>query len=365
VSPDGKNVYVANNDSPTSSYGVSQYDVGAGGALSPKNPATVTLGVSPSAVVVSPDGRSVYVTASAGPSGFQSYVLQYDVGANGTLSPKTPARVPGPFGPLKCRREGTSLYCTGALFSGGGMAVSPDGHSVYVAGYLTEPFGLERPGEVLQYDVGAGGALSPKNPLVVQAGNGGDAVAVSPGGRSVYVANRFTGPPGPGVSQYDVGAGGALSPKSPATVVAGSGPSAVAVSPDGRSVYVTDSSAPFRIGDASQYDVGAGGALSPKIPPTVATENFPQALAVSPGGQSVYVPNSASHSLSQYDVGAGGALSPKSLPTVESGSSPLGIAVTPLARVPTRNEQCKRGGWRDFSQFRNQGRCVSFVQTHR
>ena len=65
VSPDGKNVYVtvADNSSPTSSYSVSQYDVGAGGALSPKNPATVTLGVSPSAVVVSPDGRSVYVVS--------------------------------------------------------------------------------------------------------------------------------------------------------------------------------------------------------------------------------------------------------------------------------------------------------------
>jgi hypothetical protein len=97
----------------------------------------------------------------------------------------------------------------------------------------------------------------------------------------------------------------------------------------------------------------------------VATENFPQAVAVSPGGESVYVANSASHSVSQYDVGAGGTLLPKSPPTVESGSGPLGIAVTLLARVPTRKEQCKRGGWRDFSQFRNEGQCVSFVQAHR
>jgi hypothetical protein len=30
---------------------------------------------------------------------------------------------------------------------------------------------------------------------------------------------------------------------------------------------------------------------------------------------------------------------------------------------PTSKEQCKRGGWRSFPQFKNQGNCVSFVAT--
>jgi hypothetical protein len=51
-------------------------------------------------------------------------------------------------------------------------------------------------------------------------------VAVSPNGASVYVANYN----GNSVSQYDVGASGALAPKSPATVSAGSAPAGVAVS---------------------------------------------------------------------------------------------------------------------------------------
>lgn len=29
--------------------------------------------------------------------------------------------------------------------------------------------------------------------------------------------------------------------------------------------------------------------------------------------------------------------------------------------VPTSKGQCKHGGWRDFPQFKNQGRCVAFV----
>jgi hypothetical protein len=34
----------------------------------------------------------------------------------------------------------------------------------------------------------------------------------------------------------------------------------------------------------------------------------------------------------------------------------------PLA-LPTAKDQCKNGGWRDFSQFKNQGDCIQFVNT--
>jgi hypothetical protein len=35
----------------------------------------------------------------------------------------------------------------------------------------------------------------------------------------------------------------------------------------------------------------------------------------------------------------------------------------PVLIVPTTKRQCKRGGWRDYPQFKNQGRCVRFVVT--
>src|SRR5215211_2439662 len=34
-----------------------------------------------------------------------------------------------------------------------------------------------------------------------------------------------------------------------------------------------------------------------------------------------------------------------------------------FVRSPTSKKQCKKGGWRTFPQFRNQGDCVSFVAT--
>ena len=37
----------------------------------------------------------------------------------------------------------------------------------------------------------------------------------------------------------------------------------------------------------------------------------------------------------------------------------------PVAIAPTRKEQCKNEGWRAFPQFRNQGQCVSSVESQR
>src|SRR5438874_1010830 len=85
-------------------------------------------------------------------------------------------------------------------------------------------------------------------------------------------------------------------------------------------VYVTN----FDGGAVSQYDVGAGGALTPKTPATVPTGGAPVGVAVSPNGASVYVTNINTDSLSQYDVGAGGALTPKSPATVATGTNPVG-----------------------------------------
>src|SRR5204863_3288022 len=92
------------------------------------------------------------------------------------------------------------------------------------------------------------------------------------------------------------------------------------------SVYVT-SSPQGKNGSVSQYDVGAGGALTPKSPATVPAGTIPNKLAVSPDGHDVYVVNSADDDVAQYDVGAGGALSPKSPATVPVGDNSFGIAV--------------------------------------
>jgi 6-phosphogluconolactonase (cycloisomerase 2 family) len=329
IGPDGKSVYVLNQDDNT----LSQYDVGAAGQLTVKTPATVATGITPLFAAVSPDGRSVYVTNRGGT------VSQYDVGSGGALTPKTPAMV-----------------STGGSALAPGVAVSPDDRSAYVSSGAST---------VSQYDIGSGGGLTPKTPATVPAGPpnvafGASGVAVSPDGKTVYVANALNGVGGE-VFQYDVGAGGALTPKSPADVsTGGDAPIAIVVSPDGKSVYVANAFG----GGVSEYDVGTGGVLVPKTPATVLAGVSPQGIAMSPDGMSVYVTNFDDATVSQYNVDPlTGVLSPKTPPTVATGSGPHGIAVTPLPRVPTSKEQCQNGGWRNFPQFKNQGDCVSFVET--
>jgi DNA-binding beta-propeller fold protein YncE len=334
VSPNGRSVYATNSGDDT----VSQYDVGADGALTPKTPATVAAGGAPVGVTVSPDGRSVYVTNANFCAGS---VSQYDVGANGALTPKVPAAAPAGCHPV-------------------GVAVTPDGSSAYVTNAVFSSGAIRA--SVSQYDVGSNGALAPKTPASIETPSNPLGVAVSPDGRNVYVADVGDSPDQLGdVLQFDVGPGGLLAFKTPSSVPADDRPDGVAISPDGKSVYVTNNFL-FVGGLVSQYDVGAGGALSPKSPATVAAGNRASGVAVSSDGKSVYVTNPADDTISQYNVGPGGTLGPKSPRTVTS-NDPEGIALTAPPRVPTSKDQCKNGGWRSYGVFKNQGDCVSFVAT--
>ena len=202
------------------------------------------------------------------------------------------------------------------------VAISPDGKSAYVtiAGCCAR-------GTVSQYSIAPStGKLSPKSPATVATGAFPEGVAVSPDGRSAYVTNLTDN----AVSQYSIDPStGALSPKAPASVATGTGPKGIAVSPDGKSAYVTNSTVPDTV---SQYTIAPStGKLSPKSPATVATGGFPEGVAVSPDGKNAYVTNStAPGTVSQYSINPStGKLSPKSPATVATGGFPFAVGVTP------------------------------------
>jgi DNA-binding beta-propeller fold protein YncE len=328
VSPDGRSVYATNPGDGAVPGTVSQYTVGPGGVLAPKTPATVAAGSFPIGVAVSPDSRSVYVTNQV-IGLFDGSVLQYSAGADGALTPKSPPTV-----------------ATGA--NPEGIAVSVDGRSVYVANN-----GIARvEGSLGQHSVGPGGALIPKSPPEVGVGRNPSELALSPDGRNVYATSITLST----LSQYSVGEGGVLTFQM--AVNTGAGPFGLAITPDGKSIYVANEF----VSAVSQYSVGAGGALSVKSPATVPTGVSPIAVAVAPDGQSAYVTSGNDNAVYQYDIDPeSGVLAPKSPASVAAGTLPSGIAVTPLPRMPTSNEQCKNGGWRNFPQFKNQGQCIAFV----
>jgi 6-phosphogluconolactonase len=326
VSPDGKSVFVTDSGQDSA---VSQFNVDPStGELSPKNPLTVASGLNPEGIAVSPNGRSAYIT-NAGPS---NDISQYNIDpSTGALSPKNPATIAPGVTPSD-------------------VAVAPDGGSAYVTTFFAGVF---------QYDIDpTGGGLSPKNPASAPTGSGAGAakITVAPDGKSAY-ATSVT------ISQYNIDpATGALSLKTPATVAAGANPQGIAVTPDGKNAYAANLGSGVGQGTVSQYSIDAvSGALSPKTPATVAAGGGPTDIAVAPDGMSAYVTNQGSDDVSQYSIDpVTGALSPKIPATVATGLDPIGIAVRPPG-VPTSKDQCKNGGWRNFPQFKNQGQCIAFL----
>ncbi len=146
VSPDSKSLYATSEMTGR----IVQYTVGAGGRLT-LSPITVRTGAEPEGIVVSPDGKSVYVANFKVQGGD---IAQFDVGAGGRLTAKTPATVPTAAGPE-------------------GLAISPSGKFLYAANTNRE--------RVSQYDVGPSGKLKPASPPTVPTGPNPYAIAVLPG----------------------------------------------------------------------------------------------------------------------------------------------------------------------------------------
>ena len=338
------NVYVVNDVDNT----VGQYSISAG-LLSPLVPATVAIGAgSYSGIAASPGGHFVYVVygtsiaafsvapvtgaLSAGPVytgsvGFMNIALspnglylyagasdnnslyQFDVNpTTGALSPMTPA----------------SVITAGSPY---GIAVTPNGASVYVADEVENV--------VSQYDVNpTTGALSPMAEPTVPTGTEPLNIAVAPNGLSAYVTDPGNFGAGNGmVSQYGIDPStGALTALSPALVPSANGPDGLAVSPDGKSLYVTALTASV----VSQYDIDpSSGALSAKTPATVPSGQGPVGIAISPDGTSVYVADFDANAISQYAIAPSTeTLSPLSPATVAAGQFPNNLVTVAVATKP-------------------------------
>jgi len=215
------------------------------------------------------------------------------------------------------------------------LAAAPGLAAAASNAYIT--VGDENAAGVAQLGLADDGALSALSPLLVGPPNGLAGVALTPNGRTAYVALNSTNPGsgptelGTTVLQFGVDRGaGTLSPLSPPSAPSAHGPGSVAVSPDGRSVYAVSAHDDV----VSQYDVDPqSGAMTPKAPASLPTGVNPADFALTPDGQSAYVTNFGDDTISQYDVDpANGALTAKPGPPPDAPGEPLGMAVTPDGR---------------------------------
>jgi DNA-binding beta-propeller fold protein YncE len=288
---------------------VSQYTIGADGTLTPMTPATVAASAnkesdSSFSIAADPSGKYVYVATSVN-FGLGGGVWQYRIGADGALTPMTPASVAVGPGPSS-------------------VTVAPSGKYVYVTNNIND---------VSQYTIGEDGALTPMNPPTVPARSNPHSITLDPSGRYAYVANSDKT-----VSQYTIGSDGVLTSMTPSVLAVSDGAFSVRVEPLGRYVYVTNGAGTRfdpASGSISQFLLGLDGALTPLTPAAVAAGSGPNSIAFDTAGKYVYITHFTQYfsgGLWQYTIGANGALAPMSPAMVSTGTQPNCVAVDPAGK---------------------------------
>jgi DNA-binding beta-propeller fold protein YncE len=298
VSPDGKTVYVTGQSVGTSG-GVYDYATVAYAAatgtrkwVARYNGPAGSLSNVPSAVAVSPDGKTVYVTGGSQVGQLRDYAtVAYDAATGHQLWAK------GYNGPLNNDDVATSV------------AVSPDSATVYVTG------GSFGKGAGQDYATIAYAAAN-GTPRWVRRyngpGNGNDqanAVTVNPATGAVYVTGQSPGGPSPSGLDYATIAYDASGTKQWVARYAGPGnntddATSVTVSPTTGTVYVTG----YSWGGASEYDYATIAYTASGTRQWVARYNGPgnnydvaSSVAVSPASGTVYVTGKSTGTGTGYD----------------------------------------------------------------
>jgi YVTN family beta-propeller protein len=156
-------------------------------------------------------------------------------------------------------------------------------------------------------------------PGVVSVGQGPSAVAISPDGRRVYVPNAGSGAmAGNTVSVIDTATNTVI-----ATVLVGFGPSGVAITPDGGHVYVANGAAD---------SVSVIDTVTNTVTATVPVGREPSGVAITADGRDAYVPNAGSGAIAGTTVSVIDTTTNRVTATIPVGFGPSGVALTPDGR---------------------------------
>lgn len=158
-----------------------------------------------------------------------------------------------------------------------GIAMAPNGRTLYAAHFNSH--------DVAAFAVAEDGALTPLGPPVGIGHDNGKGVAVTPDGRFLFVATGTPLDPDPDVVvRFDIRPDGSLGAPGPSTPIGASG-SGIVITPDGRFLYVacqgSDEVWGFRIGQDGDLTLVPG---MPLLAP-----DFSEGAAVAPDGRHIYV----------------------------------------------------------------------------
>jgi DNA-binding beta-propeller fold protein YncE len=327
VSPDGKSVYAASYDSDAvarlnrnTTAGAIGQPAGTAGCISETGAGTCADGHGlslPFDVAVSPDGKSVYVA-----SAISDAVARFNRNT-------TTGAITQPAGTAGCVSETGAGPCADGhgLLAPTSVAVSPDEQSVYATSTGKKAvvrFNRNTTTGAITQPAGTAGCVSQTGVGPCADGHGLDgaySVAVSPDAVSVYVASytnsavaRFNRNTTTGAITQPAGTAGCISETGASACADGhalSGPHGVAVSADGKGVYVasatSDAVARFNRNTttgAITQPSGTAGCVSETGSGSCADGHglsAPFGVAVSPDGMSVYVASAGSDAVARFN----------------------------------------------------------------
>lgn len=339
--------YVLNSSDAT----ISMYTVNScSGALTATNPATVPTGVdngfNAESMAIDPTGSFLYVANLGSNATDAATVSMFTINPNtGTLTATSPAQVPTGFFPQGIAASANFAYTANSddnsvsmftIDTGSGLliplspsetvvpplfssrssfsspdfvVVGPSGHFLYVTD--------QDNGSISTFAINSQtGALTPTTPAGVIAGADPWQITFDPTGKFAYVPDEDIGD----VYMYMVDATTGTLTQNPAiSAPAGNQPAYMAVHPSGKFAYVVNR----YDGTVSMYNIDpATGTLIPNIPSTVKAGSWPYSIAVNAAGSFAYVANQDG-SISIYGIGSSGVLTPAG--TVQTGNNPVAI----------------------------------------
>jgi YVTN family beta-propeller protein len=274
ISPDGKKAYVTNSGN----FSVPGNTVSVIDTATNRVTATVKIGNNSYGVATSPDGKKVYVTSEDG------------VSVINTITSTVTATIKG-------SSDGTiGVY--------GLIAVAMGGSKVYAENDAVSLGIIDAATNNVSSTVDVGGTFP----------NG---IAVNKDGTKLYVSTGGAADAGYGVSIIDTATNSyigdvALPIKDPMYR-----PSDVAVNPADTKVYTTWSDGTVSVTDVERNTVIA----------SVPVGDFPEGIAVSPDGKQVYVTNSGNSDVPGNTISVIDTTTNKVTATVKVGSDPSGVAI--------------------------------------
>ena len=359
-------VFVAGTgNTPTCSTGqIQAYAVDSqSGALRPGASAACLTSTSPVAMAVSPDYANLYVASSDDNS-----VVHFALSSGGALTKKDAITLPGPATSLAVNQANNFLYVaygsttanlaeyalssgtigsltsTQALIIPGfdgdtvlptGVAVLPNNAAVYVTAYDKSSYNpggavtsSASPGWVFGFAVDKSGGLTTSLASPYQTGVQPSALAIDPTSRFVYITDRASNH----LIGYSVSSGSVLNFLIAGPFKTGVEPSAVVIDPRGKYIYVSNS----LDSSVSAYAID----LSTGVPSSVinvtgsqinATDPQPVSIAVDPAlGRFVYTANYLGNSISGFQLNPeSGALQPSQATPYPTESRPSAVVIVP------------------------------------